>query len=214
MSRIESLAGEVSGQYAALEPAGRRVSALAHPVAPTKRVTRPGGAPDGPEGRLPVLFLDYDNVLHPCDAFRTRYGIRPTDPRAGLFQFARVLEELLSPYPQLRIVLSTSWVEILGFTRARDRLPLPSLRDRVIGATYHSKHPAAHLWMQLSRGAQVRRCVARHGLQNWVAIDDRDDGFDGVEKHLVKCQPGIGLGDGAVQCRMTDRLADLCPACR
>ena len=190
------------------------MSTLAHPVVPAKMAAHPGGAPGGPPLRGPVLFLDYDNVLHPCDAYRTRHGIRLTDPRATLFQFAPVLDELLSPYPQLRIVLSTSWVEILGFIRARDRLPLPSLRDRVIGATYHSKHPAAHRWSQLSRGVQVRRYVARHRLQGWVAIDDREDGFVGVESHLVKCEPGIGLGDGAVQCRMADRLADLCTARR
>lgn len=214
MTRIALLASDASGLYAAVEQAGLPDSALANLVAPTNVAARTGGAPGGPEERAPVLFLDYDNVLHPCDAYRTRHGIRLTDPRARLFEFAPMLDELLSPYPQLRIVLSTSWVEILGFTRARDRLPLPSLRDRVIGATYHSKHPAAHRWAQLSRGAQVRRYVARHHLQDWVAIDDREDGFDGVESHLVKCEPGIGLGDGAVQCRMADRLADLCTACR
>ena len=214
MTQIESLAGQVSELYLAREHAGRPVSALVSPVAPTTLVARTGDAPGDPQGQVPVLFLDYDNVLHPCDAFRTRHGIRLTDPRARLFQFAPVLEDLLSPYPRLRIVLSTSWVEILGFTRARDRLPLPSLRDRVIGATYHSKHPAAHLWTHLSRGAQVRRYVARHRLQDWVALDDREDGFDGVESHLVKCEPGIGLGDGTVQCQMADRLVDLCPTCR
>jgi hypothetical protein len=43
-----------------------------------------------------LLFLDFDHVLHPCDAFRTRRGIQPSDPDARLFQFA--------PFPALRIV--------------------------------------------------------------------------------------------------------------
>lgn len=151
-----------------------------------------------------MLLLDYDNVLHPCDAFRTHGGIRAADPDAKLFQFAPLLEQMLLPFPELRIVLSTSWVEVLGFTRARDRLPLTSLRDRVVGATYHSRDPVAPFWGRTTRGAQVRRYVERHHLQDWVAIDDREDG---VEKHLVKCRPGIGLGDGAVQCRMADGQA-------
>jgi len=65
------------------------------------------GATGSLERRAPDLFLDYDNVLHPCDVFRTRHRIRPADPDATLFQFARLLDEMLSPYPELRIVLST-----------------------------------------------------------------------------------------------------------
>ena len=109
-------------------------------------------------------------------------------------------------------MLSISWIEILRFTRARDRLPLKSLRDRVAGATYHSQDPVAHVWDQMARGAQVRRYVDRHRLQHWVAIDDGDDGFEGVEEHLVKCRAGEGLGEEAVQSRLVERLAIICAA--
>jgi hypothetical protein len=188
---------------------GHQMNALARPDASATTAVDAGIAAV-PEGKVPVLFLDYDNVLHPCDAFRTRRGIRPSDPDASLFQFAPLLEDLLSPFPELRIVLSTSWVEVLGFDRARDRLPIKSLRDRVVGATYHSRHMVAHVWEQTARGIQVRRYVARHRLQRWVALDDRDDGFDGAEEHLVKCRPGMGLGDEAVASQLAGKLADIC----
>ena len=57
------------------------------------------GATGSLERRAPDLFLDYDNVLHPCDAFRMRHGIRPADPDATLFQLAPLLGEMRSPYP-------------------------------------------------------------------------------------------------------------------
>jgi len=82
-----------------------------------------------------------------------------------------------------------------------------------MGAADHSRDPVAHRWDRMARGAQVRRYDDRHHLQHWLAIDDRDDGFEGVEAHLVKCRAGVGLDEGTVRSRLADRLSNTCPTC-
>ncbi|AQV93200.1 hypothetical protein BJN34_04725 [Cupriavidus necator] len=152
-----------------------------------------------------VLFLDYDNCLHRCDAYLSDQGIVPSGPGATLFEFAEILDRALQPYPSVKIVLSTDWVSVLGFERARDALPLPSLRERVIGTT-RSEDIDEPAFSSLSRGEQIRRYVVRHQLRSWVAIDDRRDGFEPYPEQLVHCQPGIGLEDNDVQRRLAHRL--------
>ncbi len=56
-----------------------------------------------------VLYLDYDGVLHNDSVYRVRgQGIVIRD--GVLFEWAHYLVEALRPYPDIRIVLSTSWV--------------------------------------------------------------------------------------------------------
>lgn len=157
-----------------------------------------------------VLFVDFDGVLHRGDAFRTRLGIVSSDPaNIRLFEFADLLSELLAPYPDLEIVLSTSWVKVLGYNRALAAMPSEELRRRVRGATYHSRFDDRHLWNGVARGAQVLRYVARHRLVHWLAIDDRSDGFGGYVGHLIQCDPNRGLGEIAIQERLRDALCVL-----
>jgi hypothetical protein len=147
-----------------------------------------------------VFLLDYDGVLHRGDAYRTKRGILSRDPsRIQLFEYADLLAELLEPYPDVQIVLSTTWVKVLGFNRARGALPLETLRNRVVGATYHTRFYDSHLWYGIPRGKQVLRYVVRHRLVRWLAIDDRPEGFDSVREHLVLCDPERALGNRETQ---------------
>jgi hypothetical protein len=157
-----------------------------------------------------VLFVDYDGTLHRFGAYRTRRGIVSSDPGIQLFEFAALLAELLGPYPQVDIVLSTSWVRAFGFRQARKALPIDSLRQRVVGATFHSRFPDALAWPAIGRGVQILRYVRAHGLSRWVAIDDEDDGFEEEIEHLVKCDKRFALGDRkthqALQCRLAEQF--------
>lgn len=54
------------------------------------------------------------------------------------------------------------------------------------------------LWPLLLRREQALDYVARHSLTNWLAIDDRVDGFESCRHRLVSCQTEVGLGDLAV----------------
>jgi hypothetical protein len=156
-----------------------------------------------------LLYLDYDNCLHCCDAFKTADGIVPSNPTETFFEFAGVLENLLTPYPALQIVLSTSWVEAIGFEAALKSLPLASLRARVVGSTFSPEEDFMGTWRDIPRGQQVRRHVQRYGIKKWLALDDMRESFEGAEEHLVHCQPGVGLGDKDVQKLFAKRLATM-----
>jgi hypothetical protein len=59
-----------------------------------------------------------------------------------LFDRAPAIAAALSDI-NVRLVLSSSWVEQLGYDRARSHLP-PDLQLRVVGATYHTR--SRHRW--------------------------------------------------------------------
>lgn len=143
--------------------------------------------------------MDYDNCLHRCDVYVAGNEVIASVPGIALFEYATVLERLLEPYPHVRIVLSSDWVGAVGFERARDALPLTSLRARVIGATRVEGGSGVPTSSNLTRGEQILRYVAMKGIKSWLALDDRLDGFDSCMVQLVHCQAGVGLGDSSVQ---------------
>ncbi|RDK09145.1 HAD domain-containing protein [Cupriavidus lacunae] len=156
--------------------------------------------------RKNVLFVDYDNCLHRSDAYVVGEDVVASEPGVVLFEYAGILEQLLEPYPDVKIVLSTDWIQVFGFERARDALPIAALRERVIGATYPDDDTNALQFSTLTRGEQVLRYVAKHRLRSWLALDDRKDGFESCMLNLVHCQRSVGLGDCDVQRMLRDRL--------
>ena len=105
---------------------------------------------------LCILYLDFDGVLHPEDTyFNPARGanLGPQSTAAGheLFEHAQLLVNVLEPYPHVKIVLSTSWVQHRSYSRAMKRLPA-ELQARVIGATFHEEHMARDAWFALPRG--------------------------------------------------------------
>lgn len=156
----------------------------------------------------PILFLDYDGVLHPAEAIRTyaRGIVLPDGVPGRLFMHADSLVRVLEPHPEVRIVLSTSWVQHLDYYRAKKRLP-ESLQARVIGATWHS-HKNAKEWETLTRYLEILTYVDRHNLGlRWLAIDDNADGWPDVQRDkLVHTRSMAGLGDAVVQEELADKL--------
>jgi len=90
----------------------------------------------------PILYLDYDGVLHPADVRVAK--AEPLQPRIyqkgqptdqPLFEHALLLAQILDTYPHVRISLATSWVRTLGYEFAVQQLP-PLLRARVVGTIW------------------------------------------------------------------------------
>lgn len=154
-----------------------------------------------------VLFLDIDGVLH--RGIARRAGNRVVSSAPGfiqLFEYAPVLDELLRPYPDVEIVLSSDWSLVLGIEFTRNAIPSPLLRDRIVGATYEGCTFNDLVWPLLSRGEQVLDYVARNAPVSWLAVDDRFDGFEAHRHQLVHCQTEVGLGDPAVVEQFHERL--------
>lgn len=160
-----------------------------------------------------ILYLDFDGVLHHDDVWLDRHN-RPYLRGAGvLFEYADRLTRILAPYPELKIVLSTSWVRVKRFSYSVDRLPA-ELRQRVVGATWHSRFKLddelVDWWINTStRYEQITRDVRRRHPLHWFALDDDAEGWpDSASAHLVRCDSSRGLGDSEVCRQLEDRLAE------
>ena len=166
-----------------------------------------------------ILFLDYDGVLHPDEAFLVK-GRPMLRAEGELFMWAPILADICAPHPRLQIVLSTSWVRMLGFNRARAFLP-DDLSRRVIGATWHTamarhaegSHRMENSWFtEASRYEQIARYVSRAGQRaaHWVAIDDDGMGWkECLLGRLVETDPNLGLSSLAKQCELSQKLRKL-----
>ncbi|BAL23733.1 HAD domain-containing protein [Azoarcus sp. KH32C] len=156
------------------------------------------------EPEVPALFLDFDGVLHPDEVYRVGGKIVLRQDGVSLFEWAPVLEDLLAPYPALQIVLSTSWVRVLGFDVACSWLN-EGLRSRVVGATWHRHGPRG--WEYLSRFEQIHRNVERHHHARWLAIDDSGDSWaDEHRERLVLTDSMLGLGSVTAQDELREKL--------
>jgi hypothetical protein len=148
-----------------------------------------------------VLYLDFDGVLHRnLTLLQSRRG-----QTVNLFEFADRLATVLEPYPEVRIVLSTSWVFAGGFRRCIAYLPAP-LRPRIIGATYDSTTPLLP-FADLSRWRQIIFDVERRRPRAWVAIDDDVANCPPeFADHFVDVPGRCGLGCGAALDRLESAL--------
>lgn len=157
-----------------------------------------------------VLFLDFDGVLHPDDVYRTRSGLELRAP-GQLMMHAGILVEILEDFPQVKISLSTSWVRILGYRRARAALA-PELQALTVSSTWHSRMPRAPLegYDLYNRYQQIRAAVTRAGLTNWLALDD--DPFESWPDHdrrLIRTDPDLGLSSVPIQQELRLKLRAL-----
>ncbi|MDQ5877834.1 MAG: hypothetical protein QG638_566 [Pseudomonadota bacterium] len=71
-----------------------------------------------------ILFLDFDGVLHSSEVYLIRrQPVLRAEEGMTLFQHAPLLVDALAERPDIRIVLSTSWVARLGFDRTKAFIP-------------------------------------------------------------------------------------------
>jgi hypothetical protein len=159
-----------------------------------------------------VLYLDFDGVLHHenCLWHPKRGAYLDAPERYSLFQHSPLLEQMLTPYPDMRIVLSTSWVLRYGCSVTAERLP-PALRDRVIGGTFHSRHMSADDFRWMPRGQQVFEDVLRRRPREWLALDDNSEGWPVNHAHrhvLTDAYEGISAPE--VRAEIEHKLKEMC----
>lgn len=143
---------------------------------------------------MTILFLDFDGVLHPDEAYFYRgKGVVLRADGHNLFEYSELLADALKGHQDVRIVLSTSWVWALSFNEAKARLP-EELQCRVKGSTWHSSQNR-YEWQTLTRYQQILQYVNRHKLTDWLAIDNDAEGWPGHKRHhLIQTDDWGGLG--------------------
>ena len=152
-----------------------------------------------------VLYLDVDGVVHPSEV----YWFRKFGPRlvncAGhaLFEHCELLDRELQPYPEVRIVISSSWVvHYRGSLRRIASNFTPGLRARVIGATFHTQMNREE-FVATPRGVQIWEDVVRRQPTWWLALDD--DAF----AWPAWCRSRLVLTDALLGLASPSALADL-----
>lgn len=112
----------------------------------------------------------------------------------------------LKPYPDVQIVLSTSWVRWRGYEHARDLLPT-ELARRCMGATFH-KQMNRDAFLQMPRGLQIWLDVERRMPSTWQAIDDdHSDWPDWCQDRLVRRVDNSGISRPKVRSAFKNALA-------
>jgi hypothetical protein len=145
---------------------------------------------------MKICYLDYDAVLHDGNVLRNRTrGMTIKTPGRTFFEWMPILDDLLAPYSDLKIVLSTTWVRELGFREAKQDLSA-SLNERVIGATFlHPKILKAD-FDTMPRGMQIWGDVERRKPTHWFALDDDAFGWPAwCKEHLIQTSDQLGLSD-------------------
>ena len=159
-----------------------------------------------------VIYLDFDGVLHHenCLWSPTKGPYLSAPSRYKLFQHAELLAKVLEPSPEVKIVLSTTWIRRYGLDTSAKRLPA-SLQARVIGGTFHSRHLPEDEFRYLSRGQQVTADVTRREPRDWLALDDDGEGWHSSHlNHLVQTHMYEGISDPEVLANLKQKLAAMC----
>jgi hypothetical protein len=147
-----------------------------------------------------ICYLDFDGVLHDEEVyFHPKRGIYMKTPDRVLFEWLPILDELMAPHPDVRIVLSTSWVHAKSFNYAKYRLT-PALQEKVIGSTFHRREMRREEFVHLPRGKQIANDVFRRGPKSWFAIDDDHENWpEWCRNNLICTDGGKGISDPEIQ---------------
>jgi hypothetical protein len=159
---------------------------------------------------MKVLYLDFDGVLHDDAVYvSAKKGIHIDTPGRTLFEWMPMLEQALEPYPEIQIVLSTSWVRGNSFSFAKNKLS-QTLEDRVIGATFHNALMQKWDFDNMSRGMQIWADVVRRKPTAWCALDNDAFGWPTwCRDRLVKTEDRTGIGCPDAQDRLRQMLSSM-----
>lgn len=164
--------------------------------------------PVKPKAKNKILFLDFDGVLHPDHVYLVKGKPVLRVDGFNLFEFSDVLIQKLQPYPEVKIVLSTSWVKAFrNFQKVKSFLPI-ELQSRIIGACWHTNLDQ-HEWEQRTRYQQILTYLINKGVADcdWIAIDNDDQGWS--EQHrsnLVLTDDDGGLSFIQAQNDLAEKL--------
>jgi hypothetical protein len=141
------------------------------------------GAPDLQPQAL--LFLDFDGVLHPNRC-----------PEEQLFCNLPLLATVLADFPQVGLVVSSSWRHTVAWEALRARFT-PPLAGQLVGFT-----PTAAPGIAFAREIECERFVEAFcryraaATLPWWALDDMPAWFRPLSDRLIPCAPDRGFDEG------------------
>lgn len=162
-----------------------------------------------------LLYLDLDGVVqHEAVYWHPRKGPFMSQKLAAgrsLFEWVPQLEEVLASFPDVRLVLSSTWCIRPGFGKTLKNFPA-GLRSKFIGGTFHRRWHGADPWLLESfrstpRGLQIWADVQRRRPRHWLALDDDVADWPSFAlENLVACDGSTGLSCPRVQSELRQKL--------
>ncbi|MDW3688514.1 HAD domain-containing protein [Cupriavidus sp. CV2] len=148
---------------------------------------------------LRVLFLDFDGVVHALGEPALDEDFKLL-ANPNLFGWLPILGELLEPYPNVRIIVSSDWRRLCD-DGTLVRL-LGPLGVRFIGVV--------ETWGG-SRAEEILEEARRRCLTHWLAIDDHPsvEAASRIDSRFVTCAPDTGVSAASVQAELQRKLAVL-----
>lgn len=137
-----------------------------------------------------ILFLDFDGVLHP---------VLDEDKFQHMDRFLRLLDD----YPEVKIVISSSWRHVLDYGVMKGMLERHE--DKFLGTT----RDVLEQENDCTRLLEILSWIEDHGYSGpWLAIDDAVSEFPLDYPNLFLCKSEVGLNEETVE-KLRQRLKDL-----
>ena len=136
-----------------------------------------------------ILFLDFDGVLHP----------EPCYDEKTLFCRVPRLESVLRDFPEVLVVISSTWREKRSLSELRSFFSA-DISNRIIGTTPSWKDfPDLFEAIGFQRQTEVEAWLRESGepWQSWIALDDKSYLFKPFLPNLVKTDSTIGFDHNA-----------------
>ncbi len=137
-----------------------------------------------------VIFLDFDGVLHPEPCYR----------KEELFCFLPRFEQVMRQFPEIDIVISSSWRETDDLSALRGHFS-NDIAEQLIGVTptWRDLPELLERGCDYPREIEIRAWMRRERepWEEWIAIDDRPYWFRPFSKNLVVCNSTTGFDDNA-----------------
>ena len=147
---------------------------------------------------MKVLFLAIDGVLH-------RNGTVTLEPdgsisAVGAFRWLQSLDAVLQDFPDIEVVLHSSW-RLLWETDVELKANLPeSLANGIRGTTPRTV---------MSRYASIEAYCTEHGVTKFCVIDDERAAFPERLAGLVVCDQVMGISSPQTQAELRAALVEL-----
>ncbi|ASL47824.1 hypothetical protein bAD24_III10535 [Burkholderia sp. AD24] len=158
----------------------------------------------------PTLYLNYGGVLNIGHGVVDDHGVVTLDSGRPPFEFAPVLVEVLAPWPQVQIIVTTSWLRTLGVEKTIALLP-GALCRRVVGTTLGTPPRLGEIRDGTAKTMTVIRHALKHGVTIWLALDDEAWGVPSdYEQHFLHTDSDTALGAPGTGKRLREWLAANC----